>query len=254
VGDNTNRFDGLAADYDRFRPVYPLALFRRIVARAPAAPGLAADVAAGTGISAAVLLEALPADWRVIAVEPGADMRRVLESRFAEEPRVEVREGAAEVLGLPDASLALITVCAAFHWFEPERFFAEARRVLVKGGVLAVANNLRLSQPVTDAFDAYVFQYEPSRLTEIPDRSARQGEILQAAGWQGFARDTMRWSRPMAMADLIGDWLTRSSAKPLIEKDGRDAVTAALAEIYHRHQGDAPVTLDYETTAFTMIA
>jgi SAM-dependent methyltransferase len=44
----------------------------------------------------------------------------------------------AESSGLRDASVDLCTVAQALHWFNLERFYAEVRRVLVPGGVLAV--------------------------------------------------------------------------------------------------------------------
>lgn len=37
-----------------------------------------------------------------------------------------------------DGSVDLITVCDAVHWFEIARFFVEAKRILVPGGVLAI--------------------------------------------------------------------------------------------------------------------
>ena len=53
-------------------------------------------------------------------------------------PRVEYRVGPAEASGLPDASVDLVAAAQAFHWFDFDRFFAEARRVLAPGGAVAV--------------------------------------------------------------------------------------------------------------------
>jgi SAM-dependent methyltransferase len=53
-------------------------------------------------------------------------------------PRVEYSVAPAEQSGLPDASVSLIAVAQALHWFDLHRFYAEANRVLKPGGVLAV--------------------------------------------------------------------------------------------------------------------
>lgn len=47
------------------------------------------------------------------------------------------RAGPAEELPFPDASVQLVTACAAFHWFHADRFFKEVKRVLSPNGVLA---------------------------------------------------------------------------------------------------------------------
>ena len=52
-------------------------------------------------------------------------------------PGVTYRVATAEDSRIDDASVNLITVGQALHWFHTERFFVEAKRVLVPGGVLA---------------------------------------------------------------------------------------------------------------------
>lgn len=95
------------------------------------------DLAAGTGIFTA-LLAARGAE--VVAVEPVAGMigefRRSL-------PAVEVLEGAAEAIPLPDASVDVVTVAQAFHWFDAPAALAEIHRVLRPRGGLALVWNVR---------------------------------------------------------------------------------------------------------------
>ena len=52
-------------------------------------------------------------------------------------PNIEYRVAKAESSGLESGSVDLVTVAQALHWFELEPFYAEVRRVTVKGGVLA---------------------------------------------------------------------------------------------------------------------
>jgi SAM-dependent methyltransferase len=53
-------------------------------------------------------------------------------------PRVEYRVARAEESGLAGASVDLVTVAQALHWFDRDRFYAEVRRVLAPGGAIAV--------------------------------------------------------------------------------------------------------------------
>jgi SAM-dependent methyltransferase len=53
-------------------------------------------------------------------------------------PGVTYRAALAHESGLPDASVDLVTVAQALHWLDPDEFYAEARRVLVPDGVVAV--------------------------------------------------------------------------------------------------------------------
>src|SRR5205085_9077451 len=71
--DSVGRFSDRAADYVKFRPTYPAAAADAILAGLePAGKLVAADVGAGTGISARLLAER---GVRVVAVEPGSAMR-----------------------------------------------------------------------------------------------------------------------------------------------------------------------------------
>ncbi|HEX9138359.1 MAG TPA: class I SAM-dependent methyltransferase, partial [Steroidobacteraceae bacterium] len=54
------------------------------------------------------------------------------------DPRISYRVAVAEDSGLPAAYFDLVSVAQALHWFDCERFYAEVRRVLRPGGLLAV--------------------------------------------------------------------------------------------------------------------
>ncbi|XP_072541374.1 uncharacterized protein [Salminus brasiliensis] len=55
-------------------------------------------------------------------------------------PNISYRECPAEELPFEDASVDLVTVMSAFHWFDHSRFLQEADRILRPKGCLAILN------------------------------------------------------------------------------------------------------------------
>lgn len=95
------------------------------------------DLAAGTGKFTALLV---PTGAEVVAVEPVTEMADELRAVI---DGVEVLEGTAEDIPLPDASVDAVTVAQAFHWFDAAAALAEIARVLKSGGGLAMVWNRR---------------------------------------------------------------------------------------------------------------
>ena len=138
-----DHFSKQAADYAIFRPCYPQELFDYLGSIASSRQ-LAWDCGTGSGQAAVGL--ALVFD-RVIATDAS-------EKQFANaEPheRVEYRVAPAENSRVESGTVDLIVVAQALHWFDLDRFYAEARRVLKSDGVLAAsAYNLLHINPVID--------------------------------------------------------------------------------------------------------
>ncbi len=127
-----------ADDYVAARPSYPSAVFDLLAAELGLGPETdVLDLAAGTG---KLTVDLVARGGRVIAVEPVAAMRERLVALL---PDIDARDGTAEDLPLEDASVDLVTVGQAFHWFDAPKALAEIRRVLRPGGGLAMIWNVR---------------------------------------------------------------------------------------------------------------
>ncbi|WP_219415557.1 class I SAM-dependent methyltransferase [Pseudonocardia nigra] len=128
-------FGSAAAAYAEHRPGYPTEAVDWALEPLAGRPDLQLlDLAAGTG----KLTEALAPRGAVTAVEPDPAMLAELRARF---PEVDAREGSAQAIPLPDSSVDAVLVGQAWHWFDPERAYAELARVLRPGGVLAALWN-----------------------------------------------------------------------------------------------------------------
>lgn len=139
-----DHFSSVAEQYSRYRPTYPPELFGWLAGIAPGREA-AWDCATGSGQAAIGLAGHFA---RVVATD--ASPEQIAEARA--HPRIEYRVAPAETSGLPDAAFDLVTVAQALHWLDRPRFYAEARRVLRPGGVLAVwCYNLLEIEPAIDA-------------------------------------------------------------------------------------------------------
>jgi ubiquinone/menaquinone biosynthesis C-methylase UbiE len=125
-----DHFSSVANRYADFRPRYPAVLFDYLATLVPR-DSLVWDCAAGNGQATVDLAERFA---RVVATD--ASREQISSARA--HPKIEYRVAPAEQSGLPDGSVGLLTVAQALHWFDFERFYAEVRRVLKPGGVLAV--------------------------------------------------------------------------------------------------------------------
>lgn len=125
-----DHFSSLASRYADFRPHYPAELFDYLATLVPRDSHVW-DCAAGNGQATRGLAERFA---RVTATDAsGAQI-----ASAPQLPNAEFRVALAETSDLPAASVSLVTVAQALHWFDLPRFYAEVDRVLRPGGVLAV--------------------------------------------------------------------------------------------------------------------
>jgi SAM-dependent methyltransferase len=129
-GNFHDHFSGVAERYADFRPRYPAALFDYLTTLVPAG-SVVWDCASGNG-QAAVDLAARFAS--VIATDASKEQIGAAKPH----PRIIYRVATAENSALAEGSVDLITVAQAVHWFAFERFYAEVRRVVRPGGVVAI--------------------------------------------------------------------------------------------------------------------
>ncbi|MDX2436252.1 MAG: class I SAM-dependent methyltransferase [Acidobacteriota bacterium] len=125
-----DHFSGVAADYARYRPDYPAALFDWLAEVAPRRE-VAWDCACGSGQATVPLAE-------VFASVAATDVSLTQLSNRPPLDNAVFSAAAAEAVPLRDRSVDLVTVGQALHWFDLEAFFTEVHRVLRPGGVVAV--------------------------------------------------------------------------------------------------------------------
>ncbi|WP_308912027.1 class I SAM-dependent methyltransferase [Pseudokordiimonas caeni] len=140
-----DHFSGSAGTYAEARPDYPDSLFEWLAAQC-CAHDLVWDCATGNGQAAVALARHFA---QVVATDASA--KQIEAAKQA--PNISYRVAPAEASGLGAASCDLVTVAQALHWFDLDAFYAEVRRVLKPGGVLAVWTYAPLHAPEDPAVD-----------------------------------------------------------------------------------------------------
>ncbi len=223
------RFSDRVEDYVKYRPSYPTAAIDTILeGLAPPSQLVAADIGAGTGISSRLLGDR---GVNVIAIEPNAAMREAAEPH----PRVEFRDGTAEVTNLPDASVDLVTCFQAFHWFKPEPSLLEFHRILKPSGRLAVIWNNR------DKKDALTAEY--SRLVRAassnhPAESHMKTlePLLETKHFVNIREYTFVYRQELDLTGFIG----RATSASYVPREGEvyEQLLSDLQELYQRFRDE----------------
>lgn len=240
-----NRFSNRVADYVRYRPGYPagmLDILRDLTSLPPHAK--VADIGSGTGISAALLLDA---GYEVFAIEPNADMRHAAEARLSSNPRFHSIAAPAESTTLPDRSMHLVLSAQAFHWFDVAQARAEFSRILIPGASIALVWNVRQTDTTP-----FLRDYEALLKTYATDYALVRHENVNDSILRGFfAKDThQKRTLPNAQRfDFTGlrGRLLSSSYAPAEGQPGHAPMLAELQRIFDTHQCNGHVDILYDT-------
>jgi SAM-dependent methyltransferase len=122
-------YSPFAGQYAQSRPGYPEELFG-LLASLVKRRRLAWDCATGNGQAALGLVNYFT---KIVAT----DISDQQINHAIAHPQIEYRIAGSEQSGLEDKSVDLVTVASAIHWFDPDSFYLEIKRVVRPGGVLA---------------------------------------------------------------------------------------------------------------------
>ena len=156
-------FGRTAADYARHRAGFPEEIFERLAQRGIGCAGQRVlDLGSGTGALARGFARR---GARVTALDLSADLLAQARALAADEGvEIETLCAPAEDSGLPDAAFEAVTAGQCWHWFDRPRAAAEARRLLVSGGMLAICHFdwLPLPGTVVAATEALIEVHNPA--------------------------------------------------------------------------------------------
>jgi SAM-dependent methyltransferase len=219
-----DHFSEKSHQYARARPRYPEAVYAFVAAQAPATER-AWDCASGNGQAA----EGLARHFRQVeATDASGEQIR----NAAPIERVRFSVQAAEETDFAVSSFDAICVAQALHWLDLDRFYAEARRVLKPGGVIAAWGYDRMR--TSDLFQA---RFDEEILPRLKPYWPAQNRLL----WSGYEGIPFPFERIAAPAfEMRVQWTlqqlrayveTWSGTRGCLAALGADALDAAWSAL-----------------------
>ena len=210
--------------YARARPTYPDALFA-FIAGESRARDRAWDCATGSGQAALGLARHFQSVEATDA--SGEQVGNALAS-----PRVRYSVQPAERTDFPDAAFDAVCVAQALHWFDLERFYPEAKRVMKPGGVFAAWGYARhhVTPQVDRAFEEHFLAplkpYWPAQNAKLWGGYRDEAFPFEPIEAPAFAIE-MAWTLPQ-LIDYAGTW---SATRRYIAEAAPDFLESARAAI-----------------------
>ncbi|MEL7622482.1 MAG: class I SAM-dependent methyltransferase [Clostridiales bacterium] len=226
---STEIFTGRAEAYAKARLSYPEAALDYIGSLIPP-DAVFADIGAGTGKLTLLLGQRR---YPGFAVEPNADMRKQLTSALSPYLHVKIIGGSAEATTLPDHSVDVVLCAQALHWFNPEGFRAECRRICKPGGIVIAVYN------VTEENNSSFHSKSPSHSKTSAHRFFDSPALQEFANPQFYTREN--WLA----------YMTSHSHDPLPADAAYAAHIAEMNEIFDRESIDGLLRRNVVTEVYS---
>jgi ubiquinone/menaquinone biosynthesis C-methylase UbiE len=218
-----------AERYAKYRPYFHPLVVEKIRAylqlQGPVA--IALDVGCGSGQSTVALKE-------IAQVVIGMDISEAMLAVAEKAAGIHYVRAAAERLAAKDCSIDLLTTSMAYHWFDREQFFAEARRVLKRRAWLIIFNNGFRGQMHTNPdFEQWVSQvYENEYPTPPRNSVPLTSELAQEHGFEFPHREEYQNEIQYSVEELAAYLTTQSNVIAAAEQghENVDDVYARLVQ------------------------
>jgi SAM-dependent methyltransferase len=228
-----DHFSKQAAAYAKFRPRYPQKLFEYLGSIAPSRQ-FAWDCGTGNGQAAVGLASVFD---RVIATDASEKQIANAQSHNV----VDYRVAPAENSGIEPGTLDLITVAQALHWFDLDRFYIEARRVLKRDGILAASayNLMHVEPAIDDIVNRYY--YDVVGPFWPPERKLIEQFVDLPFPFREIEPPSFKMTANWSLEHLLGYLQTWSSTQRFIAAEAADPLNQIRDEL-HRVWGNADQT------------
>ena len=198
----------VAERYAKHRPFFHPLVIERIKAylNIQRPVNFALDVGCGSGQSTVALKEIANL---VVGIDISAEMLDVVEKNS----EIQYVQGSAEELPIKGNSSDLLTTSLSFHWFDQERFFADAKRVLKDKVWLIISNNGFTGQMTENpGFEQWIMDvYEKHYPSPPRNSSPMTAEFAQQHGFNFAHQDEYQNEVQFTVEELSAYLITQSN-------------------------------------------
>jgi SAM-dependent methyltransferase len=219
-----DHFSVASQQYSRYRPDYPAELFKFLASVTPCHE-LAWDCATGSGQAARGLVRYF---HKIIATDAS---ERQIENAIRHE-KISYQVAPAHETSLQSESIDLITVAQALHWFEFDRFYKEAERVLKQEGIIAVWTYNLLT--ISPELDKIIKSFYTDVVGEFwpPERKFVENEYENIPfPFHRLPSPSFRMSSEWTVKQLLGYLATWSAVKRYRDHKGKNPIESVEKEL-----------------------
>jgi SAM-dependent methyltransferase len=219
-----DNFSKQADIYAKYRPHYPSGLYSYL-ASLTSGHERVWDCGTGNGQAAIGLAEHYS---EVIATDPSDEQIK----NAMPHPRVNYKREKAEDPSIDAASVDLVTVANALHWFDFDAFYEAARRVLKKNGVIAAWAYLLPS--VSPELDTIIEKFHYGTLNDYwlsENRLVEKKYTTIPFPFQEIGSPEFLCEKTMTLDDLVGYLNTWSATQRFIRQNGMNPTEQIREEL-----------------------
>lgn len=220
----TDLFSKQAATYQKHRPSSPLALFEYLSSLIDEHQ-LAWDCGTGNGQAAIGLADFFE---QVYATDPSEQQI----AHAVAHPKITYKTERAELCGLADNSANLVTVANALHWFDFPKFYAEVKRVLKPGGVIAAWTYGHTT--IEPGIDAILKHYHDNVVGEFwqdENRLIDKNYSTIPFPFEEIVAPSFSTHKTLSIDDFIGLMRSWSATQKYIDTYNADPVERVIKEL-----------------------
>jgi SAM-dependent methyltransferase len=205
-----------------------------------------ADIGSGTGLSAKLFLEN---GNQVYGVEPNAAMRAAAEEFLSVFPNFVSVDGTSEDTTVPNDSVDIVIAAQAFHWFDPVPTRAEIQRITKENGHVALIWNERQldTTPFLRDYEELLMKFA-NDYNAVRHDNVTEEKLSEFFGGK-FEHKIFENHQVFDFEGLKGRLLS-SSYMPSDDDPRFVPMSAALRDVFAKHEEGGRITVFYDTNVF----